>query len=26
LMRRDLAVQILRRISASARAPRAKSF
>jgi LPS-assembly lipoprotein len=26
LMRRDLAVQILRRVSASARAPRAKSF
>jgi LPS-assembly lipoprotein len=26
LMRRDLAIQILRRVSASARAPRAKSF
>ena len=26
LMRRDLAVQILRRVAASARAPRAKSF
>jgi LPS-assembly lipoprotein len=26
LMRRDLAVQILRRISASARAPKARSF